>query len=697
MSADFLVELGTEELPPTQLKTLMNAFRQGIENGLKELDLPYDSLQAYAAPRRLTVVAKQLASQTPTQEITAWGPPAKIAFDADGNPSKAAAAFAKKNGVEVSDLQTANDGKIDKLMVAVTSGGEATIDKLAAIVEASVNALPIAKRMRWGASRTEFIRPAHWLVMLFGDEIVDAEILNVKSGRHTRGHRFHYNQELQIDNAADYLQKLPNTAYVQVDYSVRQDIIRAQVEAEAAKVNGVAVIDQDLLDEVTGLVEWPVALTGRFDDSFLEIPSEALIYSMKEHQKYFPVVDGSCEEGGKLLPFFITVSNIESKDPQQVISGNERVIRPRLADAVFFFETDKKSTLSDFRERLKPIVFQAQLGSIFDKTERIKALAGAIAAQIGSDVAKAERAAELCKSDLVTNMVGEFDKMQGVAGYYYALNDGEDAEVAKALDEQYLPKFSGDKLPTTSTGTIIALADRLDTLTGIFGIGQKPTGSKDPFGLRRSSLAALRLLVGKELSLDLKALLTQAAKGHGDSIEDATGTVETCFTYMVERFRSWYVEEGIAAEVFLAVSAKNLSEPLDINNRVQAVNAFSKLPEAQALAAANKRVSNILAKLEGDINSELKAELLVEDAEKALASAVAAKAELVAPLFAERKYTEALAELASLRESVDTFFDGVMVMDDDLALRNNRIALLNQLRNLFLEVADISLLAPSKG
>ena len=693
MSADFIVELGTEELPPTQLKTLMNAFHQGIEKGLKELDLPYESLEAFAAPRRLAVVAKQLASETPTQEVTAWGPPAAVAFDADGNPTKAAEAFAKKNGVALADLQTANDGKADKLMATVTSGGESTVEKLAAIVEASVNALPIAKRMRWGASRTEFIRPAHWLVMLFGNDIVDAEILSVKSGRSTRGHRFHYNQELQIDNADDYLKKLPNTAYVQVDYAARQESIRAQVIAEATNVGGVAVIDQDLLDEVTGLVEWPIALTGRFDEHFLEVPSEALIYAMKEHQKYFPVVD----QDGKLMPHFITLANIESKDPQQVIRGNERVIRPRLADAAFFFETDKKSTLSDFRERLKPVVFQAQLGSIFDKTERIKALAGAIAKQIDADVVKAERAAELCKSDLVTNMVGEFDKMQGVAGCYYALNDGEDAEVAKALDEQYLPKFSGDKLPSTTTGTIIALADRLDTLTGIFGIGQKPTGSKDPFGLRRSSLAALRLLVGKELNLDLKELLTLAVAGHGSNIEDAQTTVETTFTYMVERFRSWYVEEGIKTEVFLAVSAKQLSEPLDINNRVQAVNAFSQLPEAQALAAANKRVSNILAKLDGDINTELKSELLVEETEKALANAVADKTALVTPLFAERKYTEALAELASLRVAVDSFFDGVMVMADDLALRNNRIALLNQLRNLFLEVADISLLAPTKG
>ncbi len=693
MSADFLVELGTEELPPTQLKTLMEAFHQGIERGLKELELSYDSLDAYASPRRLAVVAKQLASQTPTKEVTVWGPPAKVAFDADGNPTKAAEAFAKKNNVALGDLQTANDGKVDKLMASVKSGGDSTVEKLAAIVEASINSLPIAKRMRWGASRTEFIRPAHWLVMLFGNDVIDANILSVTSGRTTRGHRFHCNQELSIDNADDYLAKLPTTGYVQVDYAARQTSIRTQVEAEAANVGGVAVIDQALLDEVTGLVEWPVALTGRFEDRFLAVPAEALIYSMKEHQKYFPVVDAD----GKLMPHFITLANIESKDPAQVIDGNERVIRPRLSDAAFFFETDKKSNLGEFRERLKPIVFQAQLGSIFDKTERIKTLAGHIAAQIGADQTKAERAAELCKSDLVTNMVGEFDKMQGIAGYYYALNDGEDEEVAIALNEQYLPKFSGDKLPTTTTGTIVALADRLDTLTGIFGIGQKPTGSKDPFGLRRSSLAALRLLVGKKLSLDLRDLLSVAANGHAANISDVDGTIATTFTYMIDRFRSWYEEENISAEVFLAVNAKNLSEPLDINNRVHAVNAFNQLPEAQALAAANKRVSNILAKLNGESSTELNPDLFELDAEKALASAVAQKAELVAPLFSNRQYTEALAELADLRASVDTFFDDVMVMTDDLALRNNRIALLNQLRNLFLEVADISLLVPTKS
>lgn len=689
MAADFLVELGTEELPPTALKTLMQAFGQGIEKGLQEQGLPFEKIETFASPRRLTTVVRALADQTPQKEVVVWGPPAKIAFDADGNPSKAAEAFAKKNGIAVSELQTENDGKADKLVFRATAGGEDTVALLPAIVEASLQALPIPKRMRWGASRNEFVRPVHWLVMLFGDEIVDAEMLGLRANRETRGHRFHYNQPLLVENADDYLKKLPETGYVMVDFDTRQAVIREKVEAEAQKLGGIAVIDQDLLDEVTALVEWPVPLAGRFEDRFLEVPSEALVYSMKEHQKYFPVVDSD----GKLMPHFITVSNIESRDPQQIIDGNERVIRPRLSDAAFFFETDKKKTLAQFRERLKPIVFQAQLGSIFDKTERVKALAADIAKQLNGDVSKAERAAELCKSDLVTDMVGEFDKMQGVAGYYYAQNDGEDEEVAQALQEQYLPKFAGDKLPSTDTGTIIALADRLDTLSGIFGIGQKPTGSKDPFALRRASVSVLRLLVEKELDLDLKTLLQTATALHGDNIKNAEETVNTAFDYMVERFRAWYEEEKIATEVFLSVSAKQLSVPLDINKRVHAVNAFNQLPEAQALAAANKRVSNILAKLDSPVAAQLDQALLQEPAEKDLAAAVSAKADEVAPLFANRSYTEALATLASLRESVDTFFDQVMVMADDEALRNNRLALLSQLRNLFLEVADISLLA----
>ncbi len=693
MAKDLLVELGTEELPPTALKKLMQAFSKGIAQGLKQKDLSFSAVEAYAAPRRLAVIIRALEEKTPEKEVVVWGPPAKIAFDDEGNPSKAAQAFAKKNGIALDELKTDNDGKADKLVHRSQAGGEQAADLIADVVESSLSALPIAKRMRWGASRTEFVRPVHWLIVLFGDEIVDAEILGLTASRETRGHRFHYNQSLVIENADDYLSKMPTTAYVMVDYEQRQKIIRAQVEAQAEAINGVAVIDQDLLDEVTGLVEWPVALTGRFEDRFLQVPSEALIYSMKEHQKYFPVVDAQ----GKLMPNFITVSNIESQDPKQVIDGNERVIRPRLSDAAFFFETDKKTTLSDFRQRLKPIVFQAKLGSIYDKTERIKALSSFIAEQTGADADKAAQASELCKSDLVSDMVGEFDKMQGLAGYYYAVHEGLDNDVACALKEHYQPKFSGDTLPATETGTLIALADRIDTLTGIFGIGQKPTGSKDPFALRRASLGVLRLMVEKSLPLDLKTLLNKAAQLHGDNIDSASDTVEAAFAYMVERFRAWYEEEKIAAEVFQAVQAKQLSQPLDIHNRVHAVNTFSQLPEAQALAAANKRVSNILAKSDNQETEQVDSSLLQEPAEKQLAELLQAKSDEVAPLFAANDYTATLAALASLREAVDAFFDNVMVNADDPALRNNRLALLTQLRNLFLQVADISLLAPSKN
>ncbi len=692
MSTDFLVELGTEELPPKALKKLSAAFSAGIIKGLKEQELEFGAVKSYATPRRLALVVEQLAEQTPVKEVIAWGPPAKIAFDAEGNPSKAAEAFARKNSLDVSDLQTESDGKIDKLCHRASAGGVNTAELLGAIVNASVKALPIAKRMRWGASRTEFVRPAHWLIMLLGNEVVDADVLGIKANRVTRGHRFHYNQNLIIDSPASYAEQLRAPGHIIADYAERQAMVKEQVIAEANNVGGIAVISQDLLDEVTALVEYPVALTGKFEQRFLDVPAEALISSMAEHQKYFHVVDAS----GNLKPNFITVANIISTDPAQVIDGNERVIRPRLADAAFFFETDKKSNLSAMRERLQKIVFQAKLGTIYDKTERVSKLAANIAGLIGGNADYAARAGLLCKSDLVSEMVCEFDKMQGIAGRYYALNDGEPAEVAEALAEQYLPKFSGDKLPETLTGTLVALSDRLDTIVGIFGIGQKPTGSKDPFALRRASLGALRLLVEKELDLDLSDLLLLAAKGHGDNIETADTAASESLAYMLERFRAWYLDENIAAEVFQAVSAKQLTTPLDINKRVHAVNAFTQLPEAQALAAANKRVSNILGKLEGEAPSTLDSGLLEESAEKALAEQVASKSLEVAPLFAERRYAEALAALASLQSTIDTFFDDVMVMCDDLALRNNRLALLAQLRGLFLEAADISLLVPEK-
>lgn len=691
MSADFLFELGTEELPPKALKTLMNALRDGVQQGLKAQNLGYDALHAYASPRRLALLVKDLAEKTPVKEVVTWGPPAKIAFDDNGKPTKAAEAFASKNNLSVAELTTENDGKADKLVARAKAGGQPAVELLGDIVNDALAKLPIAKRMRWGASRTEFVRPAHWLVMLYGDEIVDAEVLGLRANRCTRGHRFHYNHELDLFSPGDYLEKLASTGYVMADMNARRELIREQVEAEAKKVNGTAVIDEDLLDEVTALVEWPVALLGNFEKRFLNVPAEALIASMKEHQKYFHLVDA----GGQLMPHFITVANIESEDPAQVIDGNERVIRPRLSDAAFFFDTDLKHTLESRREALKPIVFQKQLGSVFEKTERIAALAKTIAGDLNADPALAERAGQLCKSDLVTEMVLEFDNMQGIAGYYYARNDGENDDVAQAMMEQYLPKFAGDALPATTTGAIIALADRLDTISGIFGIGQQPTGSKDPFALRRASLGVLRLLVEKELDLDLRQLLEQAVAQHS-GLTDTDGLVDRILNYMLERFRAWYEDANIPVEVFQAVNARGVTCPLDIDLRVKAVYEFYQLPQAQALAAANKRVSNILSK-SGAPDAPLDQTLLQEDAELALANAVSTKAQQVAPLFKEREYTRALTALADLQEPVDRFFDQVMVMADDEKLRTNRLALLQQLGDLFLAVADISLLAPAKG
>ncbi|MDR7088855.1 glycine--tRNA ligase subunit beta [Cellvibrio fibrivorans] len=692
MSADFLVELGTEELPPKALKNLMASFADTIEANLKAAELSFTAIKPFAAPRRLAVLVENLASETPSKELVVWGPPAAIAFDKEGQPTKAALAFAEKNGIAASELKAENDGKAEKLVARITAEGKKTVELLEAVVADALAKLPIAKRMKWGAKREEFVRPVHWLVMLFGSDVVNASLLGLTAGRTTRGHRFHYNNTIDLAKASDYASVLKNTGFVVADFAERGATIKQQVEAEAKKVGGVAVIDPALLDEVTALVEWPVALTGKFEERFLAVPAEALIASMKEHQKYFHVVDVN----GKLKNNFITVANIQSKDPSQIIDGNERVIRPRLSDAAFFFETDKKTTLESLRDRLKTIVFQAQLGTIYDKTERVAGLAKLIAGKLNADAASAERAAQLCKSDLVTNMVGEFDDMQGIAGYYYAVNDGENVEVAAAMNEQYMPRFAGDQLPATTTGAIIALADRLDTITGIFGIGQQPTGSKDPFALRRASIAVLRILVEKNLALDLRELLTFAKNQH-KNLTVGDELVEQVLAYMLERFRAFFEDANIPAEVFQSVTAKQLSQPLDINQRVLAVNEFSKLPQAQALAAANKRVSNILAKQNATLSTEVNPALLQEDAEKTLAQAVSAKAAVVAPLFAAREYTKALAALADLQQPVDAFFDSVMVMSDDPALQQNRLALLQQLRGLFLEVADISYLVPAKN
>ena len=686
-----LVELGTEELPPKALKALGLAFRDGIVDGLKQRELGFGEVLWFASPRRLAVQIFQVQLQGADKELEVLGPPVERARDDAGNWTPAASGFAKKQGVPPEDLQTIDSPKGPRLGLRSTAKGINTRDCLNEIINSSVQKLPIPKRMRWGASRVEFVRPVHWVVAMLGKDSDHGEILGLPTGNITRGHRFHSSGTITLDAPEDYIPALA-AAKVVASFEQRQQMIRDQVEVEASALQATAVIEQDLLDEVTGLVEWPVALTGSFEQRFLEVPAEALISSMKEHQKYFHLVD----EQGQLKPNFITISNIESKDPVQVIAGNERVIRPRLSDAAFFFETDKKTPLADRVEQLKTIVFQQKLGSVYDKTRRVEQLAGALAGQIGAPVDSAQRAALLSKTDLVTDMVLEFSDMQGIAGSYYAAHDGEEPEVASALAQQYWPKYAGDQLPQTTTACALGLADRLDTLVGIFGIGQAPTGSKDPFALRRASLAVLRILVEKDLDLDVRECLELAvAQFPADTL--APGCTEQVLAYMIERFRAWFEEEDIATEVFRAVSARQLSRPLDIQRRVHAVDAFTRLPEAAALAAANKRVSNILGKLEADHQfGDVSANLLEEQQEKALAEQLATLAGVCSDHLARDEYTQALACLAGLREPVDSFFDGVMVNAEDTALRQNRLNLLKALRDLFLQVADISQLVVSK-
>ncbi len=685
---DFLVELGTEELPPKALKTLSDAFTQGIAKGLADAGIAHGAIEPFAAPRRLAVRVRDLADAQPDKPVEKRGPAVKAAFDDAGNPTRALTGFATSLGVTPDQLDTLETDKGAWVVYRTVEQGKPTAELLPQLIEQSLAALPIPKRMRWGAHRTEFVRPVHWLVLLYGNKVIDTPVMGLTPGNQTRGHRFHCPKTLIVPTPNDYEVVLREEGRVIANFEERREVIRSGVAAIAEQEgNGKAVINAALLDEVTALNEWPVPLLGRFEDRFLEVPAEALISSMEEHQKYFHVVDGN----DRILPLFITVANLESRDPAQVVAGNEKVIRPRLADAAFFYETDRKTRLEDRIDRLKPIVFQEKLGSIYDKSVRVAALAKRIAEAIGSDPALAERAAMLAKTDLVTEMVLEFTDLQGIMGQYYAQHDGEPADVAKALNEQYMPRFAGDDLPTTLTGCAVAIADRLDSLVGLFGINQPPSGTRDPFALRRASLGVLRIIIERELPLDLQTCCEWAADNFSNLSEAEVPT--TVVDYMLERFRAHYEEQGIGAEVYLAVHARRPTRPLDFDRRVKAVEAFRQLPEAQALAAANKRVSNILTKQGGDaIGEAVDSGLLQDAAETTLAEQVAAQADKVVPLFEQGDYGAALSSLASLRTPVDRFFDEVMVMADDDAVRNNRLALLNRLRNLFLRVADISLL-----
>jgi len=683
MSAqDFLVELGTEELPPKALATLGDAFLAGIEKGLQAAGLNYSDKKVFAAPRRLAVLIRNLDTQQPDRSINVDGPPRQAAFDAEGNPTQAALGFAKKCGVELSEI----DQSGPKLRFSQHIPGKATASLLPTIVEDSLNDLPIPKRMRWGARKEEFVRPTQWLVMLLGDEVVDCTILAQQAGRESRGHRFHHPENVRISAPANYQEDL-RKAYVLADFAERRDLISKRTAELALQQEGTAIVPPALLDEVTALVEWPVPLVCSFEERFLDVPQEALITTMQDNQKYFCLLDVD----GKLLPRFITVANVESRDPKQIIEGNEKVVRPRLTDAEFFFKQDKKQPLESFNERLQNVVFQAQLGSVFEKAERVGKLAAFIAGKIGGDATRAARAGLLSKCDLATEMVGEFPEMQGVAGYYYALNDGEPEDVALALNEQYMPRGAGAELPSTLTGAAVAIADKLDTLVGIFGIGMLPTGSKDPYALRRAALGVLRILIEKQLDLDLTEAVEFAVKQFGAKVK-AAGLAEQVLEFVFDRLRARYEDEGIDVATYLSVRALKPGSALDFDQRVQAVQSFRKLPEAAALAAVNKRVSNLLSKAEGTIATHVEPKYFDNANEFSLYSAIQQADQAVQPMAAQRQYTESLARLAALREPVDAFFEAVMVNAEDANVRANRYALLSRLRGLFLGVADISLL-----
>ena len=686
MIQNFLVEIGTEELPPKALKTLATSFADNVEAELNQAGLTFDKIEWFAAPRRLAVKVLNLATQQPSKEIEKRGPAVSAAFDAEGKPTKAAEGWARGCGITVEQAERITTDKGEWLVHRAKIEGQPTKNLLNDIVANALAKLPIPKPMRWADKIVQFIRPVHTVTMLLGDELIEGEILGVASARTIRGHRFLGEKEFEIQHADQYPQLLREKGSVVADFNERKAEILAKSQAKATALGGVADIEESLLEEVTSLVEYPNVLAAKFEERFLAVPAEALVYTMKGDQKYFPIYD----KEGKLLPHFIFVSNINPEDPTAIIEGNEKVVRPRLTDAEFFFKTDLKQKLVDRLPRLETVLFQQQLGTLKDKTDRIEQLAGEIAKQIGADEAKAKRAGLLSKCDLMTNMVFEFTDTQGVMGMHYARHDGEDEEVAVALNEQYMPRFAGDELPKSLVASAVALADKFDTLTGIFGIGQAPKGSADPFALRRAALGALRIIVEKNLPLDLEDLVKKSAALFGDKLTNQN-VVADVVDFMLGRFRAWYQDEGIAVDVIQAVLARRPTRPADFDARVRAVSHFRTLDSAEALAAANKRVSNILAKADAAIG-EINLTACVEPAEKALAEAVLALRTEVQPLIAQGDYTAVLDKLANLRAPVDSFFDNVMVNAEDPALRQNRLAILNTLQGLFLQVADISVL-----
>ncbi|MGJ8682713.1 glycine--tRNA ligase subunit beta [Paraglaciecola sp.] len=683
---NLLVEIGTEELPPKSLVKLATAFKDNVKSQFEDNELTFSKINWYASPRRLAVSIEGVSEFQADKLVEKRGPAVSAAFDAEGNATKAAQGWARSNGIDVADAERLKTNKGEWLLYKAEVKGQAINNLVAPLIEKALKALPIPKPMRWGEKLTQFIRPIHTVTILFGSDLVEGEVLGVSSQRLIKGHRFHSNAPFELDHVDNYLVELERH-YVIAQHDVRKEKILGQIKAAAEKENATADIDDDLLDEVTSLVEWPVALTASFDDSFLAVPKEALIYTMKDDQKYFPLLD----QNGQLKSRFVFITNIESKDPQAIVSGNEKVIRPRLADAEFFYNTDKKNTLESRLESLKTILFQKQLGTLFEKSERIATMAKSIAAMLGADEQAAYRAGLLCKTDLMTNMVMEFPDVQGVMGMHYARVDGESEDVAIAQNEQYKPRFAGDELPSSNVSICVALADKIDTLVGIFGIGQTPKGDKDPFALRRASIGVLRIIVEKSLPLNLVPLIEASIKTFGNKV-DEKGLNDSVTDFVLARFKAWYAEQGVGAEVVQAVAINRPTRPADFAARIEAVKSFNSLESAEALAAANKRVANILAKNANDVATVLNNTLLVEAAEITLANALESVESRIKPMLADSDYKSSLTTLAELKEPIDDFFENVMVMADDEATKNNRLALLSRLRSLFLCCADISVL-----
>lgn len=686
-----LVELGTEELPPKALKSLGEAFATQFETALTQADLSFDSVSWFAAPRRLAVYVSGLAEGQADKVVEKRGPAVSAAFDADGNPTKAAQGWARGNGIDVADAERLVTDKGEWLLHKAHVPGQLVAELLEGLINQAVGKLPIPKPMRWGNYNTQFIRPVHTLCVLYGSEVVNVSVLGLTSGRVVQGHRFHGEGRFELDHADNYASALEQQ-YVLADFEARKDKVRQQLEDAAQSLSLKPDYNEDLLEEIASLVEWPVLLQAGFDEAFLAVPKEALIYTMKDDQKYVPLLDSD----GALSNTFLFVTNIESRDASQVISGNEKVIRPRLADAEFFFNSDKKTTLESRLESLETVLFQKQLGTLKEKSERISALSAFIASQIDANETQAARAGLLAKTDLMSNMVMEFPDVQGVMGKYYALNDGEDAPVAEALYEQYMPRFAGDALPSSGVSASVALADKLDTLVGIFGIGQLPKGDKDPFALRRAAIGVLRIVTELSLPLDLEALVSKAIDVYGDKLTNAE-TQSQVVDFVLGRFTALLQDQAIAIDVIQAVAARRPTKPADYLARVHAVDKFRALEEAEALAAANKRVANILAKQNVEVTDTVNIDesLFTEEAEKALYVELKAAQKEVDIAVPSQDYTRILTALATLRNVIDNFFDNVMVMADDEAVKNNRLALLSLLRQLFLTTADISILAKS--